>query len=566
MNSTSSVLIAIDLGTTNSLVGVYEQGEIRLIQNAYGRLSTPSAIALDENGQVLIGQAALELRHKGLPVLTSFKRLMGTNQKLALGRQRFTATELSSLILTALKRDAEHVLEVPVNEAVITVPAYFNDIQRQATINAAELAGLKVARLINEPTAAALAYGLGQSEDSCFLVFDLGGGTFDVSIVEVFDGVIEVRASAGDNYLGGDDFVNVIMKQFWQKNNAIYQQSELMPTDLEIALKAKAQHVLHQLTSAEVATLHFKWNGRETSQDISQHDLQSWIEPLLTRLRKPLERAIRDARIKPNEIDQVVMVGGATRIPAVRKLVTKLFGRFPSTSIQPDEAIVRGACVQAGLKAKDQTLKEVVLTDVCPFSLGIAVGENGQFDPIIERNTIIPASKVNSYQTMRVGQRQIDVKIYQGEHRLCQENIALGVLEVHLPPSPETLSIDVRFSYNPNGILDVDVHVPATGENLQKVVINHQSVMTPDQIEFARKELANLKIHPRESLANKSLLLRAERLFSEYTGHLRQQIAENTEVFTKILDEQDDRKIREHRQYFEKFLNQIEEISIFEDH
>lgn len=565
MSHSFSPLIAIDLGTTNSLVGVYEQGQIRLIDNAYGHKSTPSAIALDEQGQVLIGQAALELRHKGLPVLTSFKRLMGTDKKIVLGQKRFTATELSSLILTSLKQDAEHALGAKVEEAIITVPAYFNDIQRQATVNAAELAGLKVARLINEPTAAALAYGLGQTEDSCFLVFDLGGGTFDVSIVEVFDGVIEVRASAGDNYLGGDDFVQVIMKNFWQKNAAFYKKSETLPADLEVALRAKAQHALHQLTTNESATLHFKWENLETSQDISQHDFNQWIEPLLGRLRRPLERAIRDARIKPNEIDQVVMVGGATRIPAVRKLVTKLFGRFPSTSIQPDEAIVRGACVQAGLKAKDQSLKEIVLTDVCPFSLGIAVGENGQFDPIIERNTIIPASKVNTYHAMRPGQRQIDVQIYQGEHRLCRENIALGILEVSLPPSQETLSIDVRFSYNPNGILDVDVHVPFTGQNLQKVLINHQSVMTPEQIAIARQELAALKIHPRESLANKSLLLRAERLYSEHTGHIRQQIGEHTEKFSQILDEQEERKIKEHRKYFEDFLNHIEEISIFEE-
>lgn len=565
MSHSFSPLIAIDLGTTNSLVGVYEQGQIRLIDNAYGNKSTPSAIALDEHGQVLIGQAALELRHKGLPVLTSFKRLMGTDKKISLGQKRFTATELSSLILTSLKQDAEHALGAKIEEAIITVPAYFNDIQRQATVNAAELAGLRVSRLINEPTAAALAYGLGQTEDSCFLVFDLGGGTFDVSIVEVFDGVIEVRASAGDNYLGGDDFVQVIMKNFWQKNAAFYKKSETLPADLEVALRAKAQQVLHQLTTNDTATLHFKWENLETSQDISQYDFNQWIEPLLGRLRRPLERAIRDARIKPNEIDQVVMVGGATRIPAVRKLVTKLFGRFPSTSIQPDEAIVRGACVQAGLKAKDQSLKEIVLTDVCPFSLGIAVGENGQFDPIIERNTIIPASKVNTYHAMRPGQRQIDVQIYQGEHRLCRENIALGILEVSLPPSQDILSIDVRFSYNPNGILDVDVHVPVTGQNLQKVLINHQSVMTPEQIAIARQELAALKIHPRESLANKSLLLRAERLYSEHTGHIRQQIGEHTEKFSQVLDEQEERKIKEHRKYFEDFLNHIEEISIFEE-
>lgn len=566
MNSSHSPLIAIDLGTTNSLVGVYRNGQIELIPNASGKLSTPSAIALDNNKQVLIGQAALELRYKGLAVLTSFKRLMGTDKKILLGNNFFTATELSALILTSLKKDAEHYLGCTVSEAIITVPAYFNDIQRQATVNAAKLAGLKVSRLINEPTAAALAYGLGQVDDNCFLVFDLGGGTFDVSIVEVFDGVIEVRASAGDNYLGGDDFVQAIIKQFWLKHsNTLGFNESYLPPDLEVALKAKTQQVLHQLTHQNEAILNFKWRDQEVDFLVTQADFAKWVDPLLVRLRKPLERAIRDARIKLDAIDQVVMVGGATRISIVRKMVTKLFGRFPSTSIQPDEAIVRGACIQAGLKAKDQSLRETVLTDVCPFSLGIAVGENDRFDPIIERNTVIPASKMNSYHSGREGQRKIDVRIYQGEHRLCEENIFLGLLEVDLPPNKEYLSIDVRFSYNPNGILDVDVHIPSTGENLQKVLINHQSVMSPEQIEMARQELAGLKIHPRESIANKSLLLRAERLFSEHTGEMRQQIGYQTEQFTQVLDGQNERKIKEHRQQFEHFLDQVEQLGVFDE-
>ena len=560
-------LIAIDLGTSNSLVGIFENGQSRLIENPYGCKLTPSAIAMDEQGQILIGQAALELRSGGNEVLTSFKRLMGTSKRLKLGQQTFSAVELSSLILKSLKQDVEHELKCEVDEAVITVPAYFNDIQRQATISAAELAGLKVSRLINEPTAAALAYGLGQTEDSCFLIFDLGGGTFDVSIVELFDGIIEVRASAGDNYLGGDDFVQLLMKQFWKKNASVFSYIEnTIPLDIEIALKAKAQHCLHVLSKESQTTLNFKWKDKEATLDVSQEEFASWSEPLLLRLRRPLERALRDARILPQQVDQIIMVGGATRIPAVRKMVTKLFGRFPSTSVQPDEAIVRGACVQAGLKSKDLSLKEVVLTDVCPFSLGIAVGLDEQFSPILERNTVIPASKVNTYTAMNKGQREINVRIYQGEHRLCKENIFLGELNIPLPSNDDHLSIEVRFSYNPNGILDVDVEVPITGEKLQKVVINHQSVMSPEQVEQARKQLQKLKIHPRDNLMNKSLLLRAERLFSERTGDIRLQIGERTQQFNHILNLQDERQIREVRQYFEAFLNEIEDLSLFEEY
>ncbi|MBF7686729.1 Hsp70 family protein [Acinetobacter rathckeae] len=560
-------LIGIDLGTSNSLVGVFENGQPRLIENAYGNKLTPSAIAMDEDQQILIGQAALELCASGQDVLTCFKRLMGTSKQLKLGDRSFSAVELSSLILRSLKQDAEHALQCKVDEAVITVPAYFNDIQRQATISAAELAGLKVSRLINEPTAAALAYGLGQSNDSCFLIFDLGGGTFDVSIVELFDGVIEVRASAGDNYLGGDDFVQLLMKQFWKKNASLFAYSEsTIPYDVEIALKAKAQYCLHVLSKQASTQLNFKWRSHEATLEISQNDLINWAEPLLLRLRRPLERALRDARISPKQVDQIIMVGGATRIPAVRKLVTKLFGRFPSTSVQPDEAIVRGACIQAGLKAKDQSLKEVVLTDVCPFSLGIAVGDEGQFSPILERNIVIPASKVNTYTAMSKGQKEIVVQIYQGEHRLCRENISLGALNVSLPKNDDYLSIDVRFSYNPNGILDVDVYVPATGEKLQKVVVNHQSVMSAEDIEKSRLQLQSLKIHPRDNLINKSLVLRAERLYSERTGDLRSQIGERTERFNQILNLQDERQIREARPYFEAFLNEVEDLSLFDDY
>ena len=563
----SKTLIAIDLGTSNSLVGVFVDGQSKLIKNSYGKLLTPSAVALDEKGQVLIGQAALELRNSGQQVITSFKRLMGTSKSLNLGKLKFSAVELSSLILKSLKQDAEEYLGSDVEEAVITVPAYFNDIQRQATISAAELAGLKVSRLINEPTAAALAYGLGQSEDSCFLIFDLGGGTFDVSIVELFDGVIEVRASAGDNYLGGEDFIQTIVKAFWTEHSAVFDhRANYIPEDIEISLKAKAQQVLHILSKDQETTLTFKWKDQQASMLISQNDLLNWADSLLQRLKRPLERALRDARIQPQQIDQVIMVGGATRIPIVRKMVTKLFGRFPSTSIQPDEAIVRGACVQAGLKAKDQALNEVVLTDVCPFSLGIWVGDEGHFSPILERNIVIPASRVNTYTAVTQGQKQILVRVYQGEHRLCKENVFLGELNVPLPPNNDYQSIDVRFSYNPNGILDVDVEILSTGEKLQKVLINQQSVMTPEQVEQSRKQLEKLKMHPRDTLLNKGLVLRAERLYSEHTGDIRSQLGERIQYFNTLLDSQDDRKIREERDYFEKFLNEIENLKIFDEY
>jgi len=567
-------MIAIDLGTTNSLVGVFQDGQPVLIANSSGRLLTPSAIGVDEKGQVLIGQAALEQRLHGKAVLSSFKRYMGTDRQLTLAGRRFSAPELSALILRSLKADAEHYLGQPVSQAVITVPAYFNDIQRQATLAAAQIAGLEVSRLINEPTAAALAYGLGQTDDSCFLIFDLGGGTFDVSIVELFDGVIEVRASTGDNFLGGDDFVQAIVDQFLQQYQNVFQGNRHQLSDeLRTQLFARAEQALHQLTAQDQVTLSFRYQQQDLSLEIDQHKFQQWVEPLLTRLRRPLERALRDARLKPDAIDQVVLVGGATRIPAVRRLVAKLFGRFPLTSIQPDEAIVRGACIQAGLRSKDAALKEVVLTDVCPFSLGIGTHhESGGhdehdllFSPILERNTVIPASRMSTYHAVQEGQRQILVKVYQGEHRICKDNIFLGELQVELPPNKEHLSIDVRFSYNPNGVLDVDVHVPKTGQNLQQVLVHHRSVLTPAQIEAARQELAALKVHPRDSLPNKAALLRAERLYSELTGHLRDVVGQHTAKFESVLNSQDLRLITDARVQFEQVLQEISEAAQFSE-
>lgn len=565
-----NTIIAIDLGTTNSLVGVFQDGTPVLIPNSAGRLLTPSAIGLDPQQRAMIGQAAVEMRHQGAPVLTSFKRFMGTDRQLLLGKKSFSAPELSALVLGALKADAEHFLGHAVQDAVITVPAYFNDIQRQATLAAAQMAGLNVSRLINEPTAAALAYGLGQTDDSCFLIFDLGGGTFDVSIVELFDGVIEVRASTGDNALGGDDFVGVIVEHFWQSQaTTLGQRVDSPPPDLMAILHARAQDALHQLSAQAETTLTVQYQQHEASLLIQQDQFNQWIEPLLLRLRRPLERALRDARLKPDAIDQVVMVGGATRIPAVRRMVAKLFGRFPLTSIQPDEAIVRGACIQAGLRAKDSALKEVVLTDVCPFSLGLATHNDQSddllFSPILERNTVIPASKVNSYHAMSEGQRQILVKVYQGENRLCRDNIFLGELEVELPPNKERLSIDVRFSYNPNGILDVDVHVPKTGQKFQKVLVHNQSVLSPEQIELARQELAQLKIHPRDNLPNQTLILKAERLYSEMTGGLREAIGAQTQQFEQVLNSQDLRKIAQAREEFEQFLQRVMEASVFDE-
>jgi len=367
------MIVGIDLGTTNSLIAVWQDGVARLIPNMLGEFLTPSCVSLDEDGSILVGRAARE-RLQTHPERTAavFKRHMGSDKVVHLGKRAFRAEELSALVLKALKADAEAYLGAPVTEAVITVPAYFSDAQRKATRAAGQLAGLKVDRLLNEPTAAALAYGMHQQgNESRFLVFDLGGGTFDVSILELFEGVMEVRASAGDNYLGGEDFVLTMMELFFErtglpaklKNDPHFMQR----------LTAQAESAKRVLSAAPTATMRMRHDDKDHLLEIDEELLEKVCAHLLKRLRDPVERALRDANLRSSELDSIVLAGGATRMPVVKRLVTRMFGRFPASDINPDEVVALGAAVQAGLKMKDAALKEVVMTDVSPYSLGIEI-------------------------------------------------------------------------------------------------------------------------------------------------------------------------------------------------
>lgn len=399
------MIVGIDLGTTHSLVAVWRDGATELVANALGHTLTPSVVGLDDQGRVLVGQAARERLHTHPHLTTAlFKLYMGSNQQVTLGGRAYRPEELSALVLKSLKEDVERAYGEPVTEAVISVPAYFSDAQRKATRVAGELAGLRVDKLINEPTAAALAYGLHQRDkETSFLVFDLGGGTFDVSILELFEGVMEVRASAGDNYLGGEDFDQLLLEHFVQA-----QQGNDFPgaTTLLQPLRREAERVRRQLGQAQQADFVVRVEGREWRHVYTQDALADLFAPLLARLRTPIERALRDARIRASDLDEVLLVGGTTRMPLVRKLAAGLFGRFPSISLNPDEVVAHGAAVQAALKARDAALEEVVLTDVCSYTLGMEtvrqVGdrhESGHYLPIIERNSVVPVSRVQTVYT-----------------------------------------------------------------------------------------------------------------------------------------------------------------------
>jgi molecular chaperone HscC len=562
------MIVGIDLGTTNSLVGVWQDGEARLIPNAHGSYLTPSAVSIDDNGEVLVGIAARE-RVTSHPQRSAaaFKRYMGTDRRLVLGEREFRPEELSALVLRSLKADAEAYLGEQVTEAVITVPAYFNDIQRKATRAAGELGGLQVQGLLNEPTAAALAYGLQEEmRQSKFLVFDLGGGTFDVSVLELFEGIIEVRATAGDNFLGGEDFVDAIIGWFDKAVQADPPLREAGPS-IQAVLRRQAELAMRRLTDSETTTLELPGHEPRLNALLTRDTFNDIAQPLLARLRRPVERALRDARIRPSELSHVVLAGGATRMPMVRRLAGLLLGRPPMQHVNPDEVVARGAAVQAGLKMRDQALKEVVLTDVAPYSLGIEIvtqiGRDhwveGQYLPIIERNTVIPTSRAKIVSSVSDNQSLLLVEVYQGESRRTADNIRLGALEIPVPPGPAGKEeVEVRFTYDIDGLLEVEATALSTRERRQIVIKGNSGAMTEGEIATRLASLAALKIPPREQAENRALLARAERLYEEMLREAREAVGQQIRAFETALESQEPAQIREAYRRLQKFVDEIE--------
>lgn len=436
--------IGIDLGTTNSLVAVWRNHRIEIIPNALGELMTPSVISLSDTGSIIIGQAAKErlITHPDYSI-ACFKRLMGSKKNVILGKKSFIPEELSSLILRQLKEDAEIYLNEPIDEAIVSVPAYFNDNQRNATRVAAQLAGLKVDRLINEPTAAALAYGVNnQSDEQTYIIIDLGGGTFDVSILEKFDNIMEVHASAGDSFLGGEDFTEKLLKEFCKEKNLHY---EALSNSDKAHLYSQFDRLKHQLSTNKKVDINLKINQKTQPYTLTSEKFNEQVKPLMQKLLAPIEKSIRDANISINEMDDIFLVGGATRMPIIRQFVARLFGRFPSCHINPDEVVVMGAAIQVALKVRNEDFDDIVLTDVCPFSMGIETStekqngtyQSGLYKIILERNMTIPVSRTERFFTLGDYQNKIAVNIYQGEQRLVSNNIQLGDIMVNVPKKSE---------------------------------------------------------------------------------------------------------------------------------
>ena len=561
------MIIGIDLGTTNSAVAVWRDGKAELIPNSLGHNLTPSAVGFDDTGELLVGLQARE-RQSTHPTLTAtaFKRYMGSQRVTQLGKTSYLPEELSAMVLRSLKADAEAWLGEPVTEAVITVPAYFNDKQRKATKRAGELAGLKVERLLNEPTAAALAYGIHNLDNEArFLVFDLGGGTFDVSILEIFEGVIEVRASTGDNRLGGEDFNDLLVKAMRWKFRDTMTASPEEEDALTQVVRAAAERTRRALTTTSPATMNIVWKDEAFSFDVTTEDFETLAGPLLERLKEPVLRAVRDSNLRPSDLNEVVLVGGATRMPAIRRAVTRLFDRFPSHAVNPDEAVALGAAVQAGLKARDAALREVAITDVCPYSLGVDVTErngaqyrHGIFAPIIERNIAVPASRQKTFWTLQNNQTVVEMGIFQGESRFVSDNINLGKITIPVPPMPAgEVAVECRFTYDINGLIEVDVHVPMTGERHLLTIVDEDGPTGTD-LEKQREALAVLKVHPRESDANRAVLARANRCYENFLGDKRAYVEQLMRHFENVLDSQDPRAVERARNALAQALDALE--------
>lgn len=560
------MIVGIDLGTTHSLIGHYGPDGPRLFPNALGEYLTPSVVSMDGEGHVLVGQAARDrmISHPADSV-ASFKRWMGSARETRLGQRLFRPEELSAIVLRALIADAEAATGEKVTEAVISVPAYFSDAQRKATRAAGELAGIRVERLINEPTAAAIAYGLQEKKDGTrFLVFDLGGGTFDVSILELFDGVVEVHASAGDNFLGGEDFLDAL-------EQALCADNGIDPKSLSAGehgqLRRRLERAKRELTANAQASVELTLGERHVLWQVDEERYARLSDPLIQRMRAPLERAMRDARLQPDQLDEVVLVGGASRMPLVARLVSRMFGRLPLRHVNPDQAIGLGACVAAGLKARDQRLDEVILTDVCPYTLGTQIArrdehgqvQNGLFSPIIHRNSTVPVSREETYYPLHPNQKFLQLDIYQGESPLVERNIKLGEIMVPIQPGlpTEENGVRLRFTYDINGVLQAEATKLRTQEQFEVILEQNPGLLSQEDIRARLASLADLKVHPRGKQENLALIARAERIYEEHL-QARDAVQQWIVQFRQSLESQDEHTIREHRHNFAQALDQLE--------
>jgi len=543
-------VVGIDLGTTNSVIAwMKPDGSIEVIPNAEGSRLTPSIVAFTKTGEILVGEPAKrQMILNSERTIKSIKRKMGSDYKVRIDDKEYTPQQISAYILMKMKKDAEQYLGGRIKKAVITCPAYFNDAQRQATKEAGQIAGFEVLRIINEPTAAALAYGLDKKKEQKVLVYDLGGGTFDVSILEISEGVIQVIATSGNNHLGGDDFdqriIDWLAEEFKKQHGIDLREDKQAlqrlrdaaeKAKIELSTKLETDISLPYIAATSSGPLHLETR-------LTRSLYESLVRDLVEMTRGPIERALSDAKLSPRDIDEVILVGGMTRTPMVQRLIYEVFGKEPNKSVNPDEAVAIGAAIQAAILAGSAKDKDIVLVDVTPLTLGIEV-KGGLMEPIIPRNTTIPVRKSKIFTTAEDFQTEVEIRVYQGERAMARDNIFLGSFRlVDIPPAPRGVpQIEVTFDIDSDGIVHVSAKDLASNKE-QSMVVTGRHKLREDEIkkmveEAQRYEEQDKRKREEVELKNKAddLAYSVNKMLKEHGGKLPQDLKDRLESLVKDL-------------------------------